>query len=939
VRKTAILFFFFISTYTFAQKPYWQQKVNYVIDVTLNDKEKTVDAFERITYVNNSSDTLQYIWFHVWPNAYKNDKTAFSEQLLKSGNTAFYFSNKEQKGYINRLDFKVDGTSAKIEDHPQHIDIVKLVLPKPLPPKGQATITTPFHVKLPFNFSRGGYDGQSFQLTQWYPKPAVYDRKGWHPIPYLDQGEFYSEFGSFDVRITLPKDYVVAATGELQNAEEKEWLKSRKTYELPKTKKITTSKNAVVPKAKPSNEPVLTKTLRYLQDNVHDFAWFANKNFIVDQDTCLIENRVVEVYTFYTPEEKQHWSASLKYAKDALHFYSSQVGAYPYKTASVVQGPPSFGGGMEYPTITIISPMSSDRELDVTIAHELGHNWFYGIIASNERQYPWMDEGMNSFYENKYSYSKYGPQSKEMQIALVTKEKRKTDQPINTTADSFSYFNYGLVAYTKTADWMALEEERVGEEKFKQLMQTYYQQWSFKHPQPEDFKAIMQEGLKEETENTFALLNEKGTLPNEEYKGFKVLSPLKFSSIKNYLQHPTKDALIISPAIGYNVYDRFMIGALLTNYKLPPNNFQFFAAGLYGTGSKRLNEIGKINFDFYPKKVFRLGQVFVNGSTFSMDEFKDTADRKIYMAFEKLVPGIRLVFKEKDPRSSIRKYIQWKTFLINEQGLRIKQDSVFTGTDTALVLRYNKVKQSSTIHQFQFVIDNARALYPYNIKLQVENATDFIRPTLDINYFFNYAKGGGLDFRFFAGKFIYVGEKTISKQFATDRYHLNMTGANGYEDYTYSHYFLGRNRFEGLPSQQVAIRDGGFKVRTDLLADKVGKTDDWLIALNLNSTVPDGLNPLSVLPIKIPLHVFADIGTNAEGWKRNAENDRFLFDAGLHVPLLQGTINIYIPVLYSKVYGDYFKSTIPDKRFLKTITFTINAPQKALQLFKHQAEF
>src|SRR5205807_2385230 len=146
--------------------------------VSLNDKEKTLDAFEKITYINNSPDTLTYIWFHLWPNAYKNDRTAFSDQLLENGNTNFYFSSKEQKGYINRLGFKVDGVTAKTEDHPQYIDVVKLLLPLPLLPNQQITITTPFHVKLPFNFSRGGYDKESFQITQWYPKPAVYDHKG-----------------------------------------------------------------------------------------------------------------------------------------------------------------------------------------------------------------------------------------------------------------------------------------------------------------------------------------------------------------------------------------------------------------------------------------------------------------------------------------------------------------------------------------------------------------------------------------------------------------------------------------------------------------------------------------------------------------------------------------------------------------------------------------
>ena len=145
------------------QNTYWQQQVNYSIDVALDDKNHSLKGFERIEYFNQSPDTLHFIWFHLWPNAYKNDKTAFSEQLLINGRTDFYFSSKEQRGYINRLDFKVGGITAQTTDHPQYIDVIKLLLPKPLPPGKQATINTPFHVQLPENFSRGGHKGQAYR--------------------------------------------------------------------------------------------------------------------------------------------------------------------------------------------------------------------------------------------------------------------------------------------------------------------------------------------------------------------------------------------------------------------------------------------------------------------------------------------------------------------------------------------------------------------------------------------------------------------------------------------------------------------------------------------------------------------------------------------------------------------------------------------------------
>ncbi|HEU4858743.1 MAG TPA: M1 family peptidase, partial [Chitinophagaceae bacterium] len=244
----------------------------------MNDKDHTLDGFEKIEYINNSPDTLKFIWFHLWPNAYKNDKTAFTDQSLENGSTKFYFSSKEDHGYINRLEFKVNNQTAATEDHPEHIDIVKLVLPSALLPGQTIIITTPFHVKLPYNFSRGGHDGESYQATQWYPKPAVYDKKGWHPIPYLDQGEFYSEFGNFDVSITLPENYVVAATGELQSEEEKNWLLTRSSFSWePIKEKIKTKygQTKTTTQLFPTSSAEL-KTLRFIQSHVHDFAWFAD---------------------------------------------------------------------------------------------------------------------------------------------------------------------------------------------------------------------------------------------------------------------------------------------------------------------------------------------------------------------------------------------------------------------------------------------------------------------------------------------------------------------------------------------------------------------------------------------------------------------------------------------------------------------------------------
>ena len=909
-----------------SQPHYWQQQVNYTIDVSLNDQEHSLSGFEKIEYINNSPDTLKFIWFHLWSNAYKNDKTAFSDQLLENGNTAFYFSGKEEKGYINRLDFKVNNSTAQTEDHPQHIDIIKIILPIPLAPGQKTTITTPFHVKLPYNFSRGGHDGQSYQVTQWYPKPAVYDKNGWHVMPYLDQGEFYSEFGSFDVSISLPANYVVAATGELQNAAEKEWLNTRGNYTWEpiahKTKNTTGQFKTTYqyfPESAKEN-----KTLQYKQANIHDFAWFADKRFIVNKDTCkLTSGKVVDVYTYYTPKEKNTWGKSAGYCKDALRHYSSLVGEYPYSIVQAVQGPESFGGGMEYPTITVISSGGNSQSLDLTIAHEIGHNWFYGILGSNERDHPWMDEGINSYYENSYHKKKYAHYSdKSERVFLETLIAEKKDQPVETVSEKFTAANYGLVAYYKTSRWIAWLEKYIGSVTFNTSMQEYFRQWQYKHPQPEDFKKVLESVSGKNLDSAFNLLAKKGYLPGTTKSGTLLQGPLGLVTNKNIA---VKNAITILPVLGFNSYDKLMAGITITNMRMPPNRFQFLFAPLYSTGAKSFTGIGFVNLGFYPAKIFHKIDIGVSGSAFTANQVTDASGAKTYLRFSKIVPGVRFTLPEKNPRSHLLRYVQFKTYLVSEDALRFYRDTLIVSTDTTISTKFNSISQNRTLHQLQVVIENSRVLYPYRGELKIEQGKDFVRTAFTGKYFFNYPKQGGLNVRLFAGKFFYSSSKTLSKQFATDRYHLNMTGANGYEDYTYSDYFIGRNKFEGLASQQIMERDGGFKVRTDLLADKVGKTDDWLAAVNFSTTIPSSVNPLSLLPIKIPVKFFFDLGTYAEAWKPNADADRFIFDAGIHIPLLKETVNIYIPLIYSKVYKDYIKSIIEKKgRIWKTISFSID---------------
>ena len=330
-------------------------------------------------------------------------------QKLRDGSNKFYFAPAKDKGFIDSLSFVVNGQPATLEPDPANPDIAKLVLPQKLAPGASVTIATPFRVKVPESFSRLGHEGQSYQISQWYPKPAVLDRRGWHPIPYLDQGEFYSEYGSFDVTITLPTNYTVGATGMLQNPDEEARLAALAAQDAGKK---TAEEFGGVKAAKGQNADRLTaanakamafppsantyKTLRYKQDRVHDFAWFADKRFHVLQDsTALPSGRKVLARVLFTNKEPQKWVKGLQDVKDALFYYSKWVGEYPYAHATAVDGALVAGGGMEYPMVTVTQPGA--------IVHEVGHNWFYGILGSNERDFPWQDEGVNTYTEGRVS--------------------------------------------------------------------------------------------------------------------------------------------------------------------------------------------------------------------------------------------------------------------------------------------------------------------------------------------------------------------------------------------------------------------------------------------------------------------------------------------------------------------------------------------------------
>ncbi|MBD3638124.1 MAG: M1 family metallopeptidase [Crocinitomicaceae bacterium] len=512
MRTQFIILSLLLSSHVVAQeKEYFQQEVNYKIDVTLNDEDHTLSAYEEFEYINNSTTALDKIYIHIWPNAYKNTETALANQLYNQGNTVMQFAEEEDLGWIDSLDFKVDGLDAKWEYHPDHIDIAILHLNSVLKPGESIKVSTPFKVKLPSgSISRLGHVGESYQITQWYPKPAVFDMNGWNEMPYLTQGEFYSEYGSFDVSITLPKNYVVGATGDLQTESEKQFLAER----VEQTKKNFENDSFSKDEDFPASDSAY-KTIRYTQSNVHDFAWFADKRFEVLKGEVELPHsgRKVTSWAMFVPYHHSTWENALEYIEDGTYYYSKWNGDYPYNNVTAVDGTISAGGGMEYPNVTVIGSTSSPVQLEVVIVHEVGHNWFYGQLGSNEREHPWMDEGLNTLNEMRYIMTKY---PKNQQLSDMMAGMAETvhlehlshhdmsdltymltagygiDQPIELPADEYAQINYGAIVYSKTGLVFTYLRDYLGDEEFDKAMQYYYSQWEFKHPQPEDIRRCIE---------------------------------------------------------------------------------------------------------------------------------------------------------------------------------------------------------------------------------------------------------------------------------------------------------------------------------------------------------------------------------------------------------------------------------------------------------------
>jgi hypothetical protein len=493
---------------TASSQDYFQQEVKYFINVTLDDTRHDLNGYESILYKNNSQDTLRFIYFHLWPNAYSGNKTELAGQLMMLNGKSRLFRDPELRGYIDSLEFMVDGKTVQWDLLPGLPDICKIILSKPIIHGDSIQITTPFHVKIPSaTTSLLGHNGQSYNISQWYPKPAVYDRAGWHQMPYLDQGEFFSEFGNFDVSITLPDNYIVAATGNLMSEEEKKMLDIL-------AEETSRMKISVDKKSGFAQSSKKMKTLRYTANQVHDFAWFADKRFLVKKGIVKLPDsgREITTWIMFTPQEMPLWIDALSYADSSIYFFSKLIGDYPYDSYTAVQSVLSGGAGMEYPGVSVIGITKDPYLLEEVIAHEICHNWFYSAIGTDERTFPYMDESIVGSYESRYMEKRF-PHKKLWEIYFrkekvadllgadeipvqrieetewLMRARTNSEQPVNLPAPDYSRVDYNTMVYNKGAHGFTWLRLYLSDQIFDSIMHDYYIKWKNKHPGPDDLRA------------------------------------------------------------------------------------------------------------------------------------------------------------------------------------------------------------------------------------------------------------------------------------------------------------------------------------------------------------------------------------------------------------------------------------------------------------------
>ncbi len=520
MKKLTFLIFFFIVTSLSKAYPdsYWQQYVHYKIKAKLDPDKNLIIGFETLKYVNNSPYELDRVYFRLYWNIFKKGSHGWNYAQKRK----MYQRFKDYKGVeLKKFSIVVNGEEIPLA---YRIDdtILESDLPKPLKPGESIVFKIEWEEEVPPGPGmRTGVSNRCFDIAQWYPQIAAYDKYGWHKDQYIGTGEFHNDFGDFEVEIEIPRSFIVAYSGELLNPEEV--LPDSVISKLEEAKnnpekiyRIADFSNRKITDEERKNYVVW----KFIARNVRDFAWSAYEKYIWDAVFWKNEEHPyggVMVHAFYFKDNEKHWKdEAVKFGLHAIKFFSENFGLYVYPNAFVMSSY-AVGGGMEYPGIVFIGyniTNSPYRGLFGVIVHELGHQWYPMMISNNETEFAFMDEGFNTFITTLAFEAYYGRKNNLLDTTLwyirslgASTDERGSNQrqylmlaktgyeePIATHADHWDE-NYPATTafYPKTATVMFMLQYVLGDSTFAKLMKEYYNRWKFKHPYPEDFYNLAME--------------------------------------------------------------------------------------------------------------------------------------------------------------------------------------------------------------------------------------------------------------------------------------------------------------------------------------------------------------------------------------------------------------------------------------------------------------
>ena len=474
----------------FAQSaPYWQQHVDYKMDVSMDVKNYQYKGTQELVYTNNSSDTLKKVYYHLFFNAFQPGSEMDARlhsikdpdgRMVTKVKGADGKETKQSRietlkpneiGFLKITNFKQDGVTAQTRTSGT---IMEVTLAKPILPNSKTTFTLDFDGQVPVQVRRTGRnssEGVEFSMTQWYPKLAEFDFEGWHADPYIAR-EFHGVWGNFDVKITIDKDYTIGGSGYLQdkNTIGHGYEDAGVTVVYPKKTK--------------------TLTWHFIAPNVHDFTWAADKEYTHD---IVKGPNDVDLHFFYknNPKTTENWKQLEPLMVKVMDYYNQRVGAYPYKQYSFIQGG---DGGMEYAMCTLMLGNGTLQGILGTATHELGHSWFQHILASNESKHPWMDEGFTTYIEDSALNELKGDKKevnpfKGNYAAYYQLVNSGKEQPQGTHGDRYDENRpYSISAYIKGSIFLSQLEYVIGKENVDATLKRYFNDFKFKHPTPNDIK-------------------------------------------------------------------------------------------------------------------------------------------------------------------------------------------------------------------------------------------------------------------------------------------------------------------------------------------------------------------------------------------------------------------------------------------------------------------